>query len=375
MKRLLYVEIIITVVGLLLIPIMTYAQPQPATTKAPPIEQPLVREGDFAVELVKQLDLGTTSDEAEAESILGSVDISPRNGWVADYPVTPDIMGEIQQSVSDAVDSQKLSMSKNDALSRVQNAKANLDLGIRPYTSGEPHEVNQSAEYPQTSVINNYYYDQGPPIVTYYAPPPDYYYLYSWVPYPFWWSNFWFPGFFVLNDFHRVHHFHHRTEFISNHFNDFRNHRVHRIDPVDRFHGRTFAGIGAPRTGHFLSPGVRNGSTSIFNRNRITPPSGGRTFRAPSGGRSVATPSGGRTFRSPSSGRSSGAPPGGRSFSAPSGGRPSGAPPGGRSLSAPSGGRSSGAPSGGRSLSAPSGGRSSGAPSGGRGTSGGHEGR
>ena len=132
MKRLLYVEIITTVIGLLLIPIMTYAQPQQATATAPPIEQPLVREGDFAVELVKQLNLGTTSDEAEAESILGSVGISPRNGWVADYPVTPDIMGEIQQSVSDAVDSQKLSMSKNDVLSRVQNAKANLDLGIRP---------------------------------------------------------------------------------------------------------------------------------------------------------------------------------------------------------------------------------------------------
>ncbi len=269
---------------------MTYAQSQQATTKAPPVQQPLVREGDFAVELVNQLNLGTTSDEAEAESILGSVGISPRNGWVADYPVTPDIMGEIQQSVSDAVDSQKLSMSKNDALSRVQNAKANLDLGIRPYTSGEPHEINPSAEYPETSVINNYYYDQGPPIVTYYAPPPDYYYLYSWVPYPFWWFDFWFPGYFILNDFHRSFHFHHRTEFVSNHFNDFRNHRVHRIDPVDRFHGRTFAGIGAPRTGHFLSPGVRNGSTSIFNRNRISPPSGGRTFRAPSGGRSSGAP-------------------------------------------------------------------------------------
>ena len=315
MKRSLYVKIMTTVVGLLLIPIMTYAQSQQATTKAPPVQQPLVREGDFAVQLVKDLNLGTTSDEAEAESILGSAGISPRNGWVADYPVTPDIMGEIQQSVSDAVDSQKLSMSKDDALNRVQNAKAALDLGIRPYTSGQPHEINPSAQYPETSVINNYYYDQGPPIVTYYAPPPDYYYLYSWVPYPFWWFDFWFPGFFILNDFHRSFHFHHRTGFISNHFNDSRNHRVHRIDPVDRFHGRTFAGIGAPRTGHFLSPGVRNGSTSIFNRNRISPPSGGRTFRAPSGGRSFSAPSGKRSSGAPLGGRSSGQPSGGRGSS------------------------------------------------------------
>ena len=357
MKTSQYIKITSLVIGLLLIPIMTYAQSAQTAKIAPPIQQPLVREGDFAVELVKQLDLGTTSDETEAESILGSVGISPQNGWIADYPVTPDIMGEIQQSVSDAVDSQKLSISKNDALSRVQNAKANLDLGIRPYTSGEPHEMNPSAEYPETSVINNYYYDQGPPIVTYYAPPPDYFYLYSWVPYPFWWSDFWFPGYFILNDFHRSFHFHHRTEFVSNHFNDFRNHRVHRIDPVDRFHGRTFAGIGAPRTGHFLSSGVRNGSTSIFNRNRTSPPSGSRTFRTPSGGRSFNAPSGGKTFRAPSRGRSFTAPSGGRTFRSPSGGKTFSAPSGGRTFSAPSGGRSFSAPSRGGASSRPSAGR------------------
>lgn len=348
MKSSLYKGIMIIFIGLILMPFAARAQSQQVAAKAPPIQQPLVREGDFAVELVKQLDLGTTSDEAEAESILGSAGISPRNGWIADYPVTPDIMGEMQQSVSDAVDSQKLSMSEDDALSRLQNAKANLDLGIRPYMSGETHEVNPSAEYPETSVINNYYYDQGPPIVTYYAPPPDYYYLYSWVPYPFWWYDFWFPGFFILNDFHRPFHFHHRTGFISNHFNDFRHHRVFRVDPLDRFHGRTYAGIGAPRRGHFISPGVRNGATSIFNRNRMSPPSGQRTFRAPSGGRTFRAPSGvSRTFRAPSAGRTFRAPSGGRSFRAPSGGRTFRAPSGGRSFGPSSGGRM-GSPGGGQ---------------------------
>jgi hypothetical protein len=346
MKNSPYIRIMIIFIGLISVPFGAHAQSQQVTTKAPPIQQPLVREGDFAVELVKQLDLGTTSDEAEAESMLGSVGISPRNGWIADYPVTPDIMGEIQQSVGDAVDSQKLSMSKNDALSRVQNAKANLDLGITPYTSGEPHEINPSAQYPETSVINNYYYDQGPPIVTYYAPPPDYYYLYSWVPYPFWWSDFWFPGYFILNDFHRTIHFHHRNEFISNHFNDFSNHRVYRIDPVDRFHGRTFAGIGASRSGRFISPGVRNGATSIFNRNRVSPPSGFRTSRPPSGVRTFRGPSSGRTFRAPSGVRTFRGPSSGRTFSAPSGVRSFGAPSGGRSFGGPSGGRM-GSPGGG----------------------------
>ena len=330
MKRSLYVKITTVVVGLLMIPVMIYAQSEQATAKAPPIEQPLVREGDFAVKLVFALALGVTEDEVEAENLLSSVGISPRNGWIADYPVTPDIMGEIRQSVSDAVYSKKLSMSEDEALQKFQEAKADVGLAVTSSASGETHEINPSSDYPETSVINNYYYDQGPPIVTYYAPPPDYYYLYAWVPYPFWWYDFWFPGFFILHDFHRSVHFHHRTGFVSNHFNDSRHHRVHRIDPVDRFHGRTFAGIGAPRKGHFLSSGVRNGSTSIFNRNRTSPPSGGRSFTPPSRGRSFTPPSGGRSI-SPRSG--------GRAISPPSGGKATSPHSGGRTTSPPSGGR------------------------------------
>jgi hypothetical protein len=338
MKSSLYIRITIILIGLILMPFAAHAQSQQAATGVPPVQQPLIREGDFAVGLVSEFALGTTDNEVEAEDILSSVGIAPRNGWIADYPVTPDVLGDIWQSVLAALDSQKLSMSQDEASKRFQKAEADAGLGIRPYTSGETHEINPSSEYPETSVINNYYYDQGPPLVTYYAPPPDYYYLYTWVPYPFWWYDFWFPGFFILNDFDRVVHFHHRAEIISNHFNDFRHHRVFRVDPLDRFRGRTYAGIGAPRRGHFISPGVRNGATSIFNRNRMSPPSAGRTFRAPSGG---------RTFRAPSGGRSFGSPSGGRTFSAPSGGRSFGGPSGGRSFGGPSGGRM-GSPGGGQ---------------------------
>jgi len=347
--------IIITAISLVLIPLVIYAQQ--ATTNAPPIEQPLVREGDFAVELVKALNLGTTSDETEAETTLGSNGITPRNGWIADYPVTPDILDEIRNSVIDAADSNKIGMGRDGALKAFQDAKADLDLEVKHYTPGESHEVNPSSGYPETSTLNTYYYDQGPPIVTYYSPPPDYYYLYSWVPYPFWWYDFWFPGFFILNDFHRVTHFHKRTCFVSNHFNDVGHHRVFRIDPVNRFHGRTFAGIGAPKAGHFLSTGVKGGNRSIFNRNRITPPSGGRSFTPPSHGRSSTPPPGGRSVGPPSGGRSFSAPSGGRSFAPPSSGRSVSPPYGGRSFSPPSGGRSVPPPSGGRSSSPPYGGR------------------
>jgi hypothetical protein len=356
MKRALFIRITIMAIALVLMPLAAHAQSQQASTEAPPIQQPLIREGDFAVSLVSDFNLGTTDNEVEAEDILSSAGITPRNGWIADYPVTPDVLGDIWQSVLAAVDSQKLSMSQDEASNRFQQAEGDAGLGIRPYTSDETHEINPSSEYPQTSVINNYYYDQGPPIVTYYAPPPDYYYLYTWVPYPFWWYDFWFPGFFILNDFDRVVHYHHRAGIISNHFNDYRHHRVFRIDPLERYHGKTYAGIGAPRSGHYFSPGVKNGDRSIFNRNRISPPAGFRTFRAPSAGRTFRAPSVGRTFRTPSGGRTFRGPSTGRTFRAPSGGRSFGAPSGGRTFSAPSGGRSFGGPSGGR-MGSPGGGQ------------------
>jgi hypothetical protein len=104
--------------------------------------------------------------------------------------------------------------------------------------------------------------------VTYYAPPPDYDYLYTWVPCPFWWVDFWFAGFFILHDFHRIEFVNHRTVFISNHFNDIREHRVFRVDAVSRFHGRTFAGIGASHRGSFISTGVPRSERTIFNGTR-----------------------------------------------------------------------------------------------------------
>jgi hypothetical protein len=349
MKRSVYTKIMAVIIGLLFIPVMVHAQSGQAATEVPPIQQPLVREGDFAVKLVFALALGATDDEVESEDLLSSAGITPRNGWIADYPVTPDILVEIRESVLAAAGSQKLSMSQDEALKRFQDAKDAAGLEIRPYASGETHEINPGTDnYPNTSVINNYYYNQGPPIVTYYAPPPDYYYLYSWVPYPFWWYDFWFPGFFVLNDFHRVVIIHHRTVFVSNHFNDYKHHRVFRIDPVERFHGKTYAGIGAPRKGHYISPGIKKGAETIFNRNRTGPPSQvkkfvpsprGKTIKPPSKGRTISPHPEGRTFRQPSGGRTVTPHPDGRTISPPSGGRSTGPPSGGvRSFSPPSGG-------------------------------------
>jgi hypothetical protein len=354
---------------IILLPALGRTQSEQTNPGLPPISQELVREGDFAVKLHPALGLGSVQDEVEAENGLGKAGVMPRNGWIADYPVTPDIIGELQKSVEDAAASGKLGLDKAEALSRLNAVAAESSLGIRPQSSvvstEELHPEPAAQDYPNPTVINNYYQSEGPPVVTYYSPPPDYYYLYGWIPYPFWWAGFWFPGYFILHDFHRSFHAHNRVSFVSNHFNDSRSHRVHRVDPVARFNGRTFAGIGVSNRRGFISTGVPRSQRSIFNAPHSQAAPGmrplpgmrsgyrsdgasGRSF-APAGqgrGRAVAAPPRGtgtnRSFSAPA--RSGGT---GRSFSAPS--RGGGAA--GRTFSAPAGGggagRGMGAPAGG----------------------------
>jgi len=298
---------------LVVLPGSIHAQAGQSTGEQPLIAQPLVREGDLAIKLADALKLGTAANEAEAENMLGNAGVTPRNGWIADYPVTPDVIGELTKSISEAADSKSLKMEKGEALQAFKDVTAGVNLAVRAGTPGQTAQqstTNMAA--PDNTVINNYYYEQGPPAVTYYSPPPDYVYLYAWIPYPFWGWNVWFPGFYILNDFHRVVHVHDRdrdhdrdrVKVISNHFVDHRTNRVLRIDPVRRFNGRTFAGIGAPHDAkRFISPGVRRGSATIFRGaherartegRRISPPPSrsGRESRESTGGNRI--PSGER---------------------------------------------------------------------------------
>jgi hypothetical protein len=269
MKRMMFKKIIVLIVSLLLLSAQSiaFAQPGQEKTGAPPVGQPLVTEGVFAVSLVSALSLRTTDDEVVAESQLGDLGIIPRNGWIADYPVTPDIFVELQNAVINAAEAGKLSMGRDEALKKLNDVAVNFSLPLRPYTAGENYEPSPSScqVYPNPMEVNNSYTSEGPPVVTYYCPPPDYYYLYEWVPSPFWWSDLWFPGFFILHDFHRIVHVHRKVAVVTNHFNAFKTHQAFRIDPVDRFRGRTFGGIGASRQRHFIPTGIPRSERTIFN--------------------------------------------------------------------------------------------------------------
>lgn len=314
---------------------------QEGHAQLPPVGAPIVREGEFAMKLAEALNVGHPSSEAEAESMLGAAGIAPRNGWIADYPVTPDIIGELHDSVTYAAQAKTISMDHDTALKTLEDVQASVNISVSPGPAGPPETSAEGTQagssYPDQTVINNYYYEQGPPIVTYYAPPPDYYYLYAWIPYPFWWGGFWFGGFFELHDFHRHFREHGHVHTVTNHFHDVNANKVFRIDPEKRFSGRTFAGIGAPRSGNLVNTGVRRAPERIFNGSpggsgvtgrRAISPQGStsgtirqpstRTFRGvnpfPSNRVYSQPPGAGRTFTPSSSARG-----GGRAATAPAG--------------------------------------------------------
>ena len=251
---------------------------QDAYAQPPPVGAPIVREGALAMKLAEALDIGHPSSEAEAESMLGAAGIAPRNGWMADYPVTPDVIGELRDSVTYAAQAKTISMDQGAGLKALEDVLLRFSMSISPGLAGPPEASaedmtgglqSQEGNYPDQTIINNYYYQEGPPVVTYYPPPPDYYYLYAWVPYPFWWSEFWFGGFFVLHDFHKHIRENGHVVAVTNHFRDAKTNRVFRVDPENRFSGRTFAGIGAPKANTFVNTGIQRAPERVFNGESI----------------------------------------------------------------------------------------------------------
>jgi hypothetical protein len=233
------IRIIAAFTAFLILPIFQNLCAQETARHAPPIEQTLIREGDFAVKLVERLRTGTPQNEAEAEMMLSFMGISPKNGWISDYPVTPDIIGELQSAVGDAADTGKFPMGRDEALKIFQDLAAEVGLSVvidrrTDYPSEEPP---RAYSYYSEPTVTNYYNSYGPPIVTYIPPPSAYLYLYAWVPYPFWWTGVYFPGFYVLTNFHRCIYVHRRQVYISNHWRDPKTRRVFVIDPSKRNKG------------------------------------------------------------------------------------------------------------------------------------------
>ena len=121
-------------------------QSRKTATQLPPMAQSLIREGDFAIKLAEALRIGQAKSDAEAESMLASVGIAPRNGWIADYPVTPNVIGELQSAVGGAVDSGKLRMRRNEAITALQNLAAEQGLHVTADTESRNAGAFRSVE-------------------------------------------------------------------------------------------------------------------------------------------------------------------------------------------------------------------------------------
>jgi len=207
MKKLL---VIISAAGLIMFPFAALSEDyrsQPSgKQQTPPVAQTLVREGDFAIKLAARFGLGSPAEETDAEALLSEAGVVPLNGWLSDYPVTPEIVGQLQGAAAKAAAEGKLPMSADEATRGLYALAAEESLPT-PAGPGSPPGDGQNASTTAQSnpaAINNYYYDQGPPIISYYPPPVDYLYLYDWVPYPAWWFGFWFPGFYICHTFATV---------------------------------------------------------------------------------------------------------------------------------------------------------------------------
>jgi hypothetical protein len=110
---------------------VTFSQDRVTATQCRPlpggIYLSLVREGYFAMELAGVLKVGEVKSEAEAKSKLASVGIAPKNEWIADYPMTPDIIGELRNAVGEAADSGKIGMNQEEAIRAFQDLIASIE--------------------------------------------------------------------------------------------------------------------------------------------------------------------------------------------------------------------------------------------------------
>jgi len=154
-------------------------------------QRSFVREGWFAMKLAEALKIGPVKSEAEAERMLAFVGIAPLKGWIADYPMTPEIIGELQNAIAAAADSGKIAMNKAEAIKVFEDLVIDIEsqyAGVEPPPAREPYPGPYYYPYPYP-----YYYG--------YLYPYPYYYSY---PYPY---PFYFGGYYR---YYRHHHYPYR---------------------------------------------------------------------------------------------------------------------------------------------------------------------
>ena len=149
---------------------------QSGKPEVPPVQRKLTREGFFALRLAEALKVGEVKSEADAESKLASMGILPRNGWIADYPLTPNVIAELENAIGEAADSGKIAMKKDEALKVFRDLIVSLEN-----EQAEVEPINGQQPYSEGYVYPRFYY--YPYFYPYYYPSPYYFGYYRFYPY------------------------------------------------------------------------------------------------------------------------------------------------------------------------------------------------
>ena len=190
---------------------LAYAQPVAG------LDPTLVPEDVFAVRLASAFGIASTDNAGAAESALAGKGIAPDDGWISNYPVTPVVVSELWENIKTAAANGRLPAEdgKDTGFATFKSVLSEFGLNFAVTATGSvrpPPPVNQED-------IDDYYNNASdPPVSTYYTPPPAYIDQYMWIGFPFFYAGYWWPGYWVMRDFHRHYFYHGRHLIMSNHW-------------------------------------------------------------------------------------------------------------------------------------------------------------
>ena len=172
-----------------------------------------VTQGEFAIQLARELGLGENLGPEEAAQILSDIHIAPILGnWELNESLTPDLTSRLRTLTVTAAQMQWITVKPEQALMAFDTASALLGVDIPLVTDKQAPESSQ----PLVDV---------PPLVYISSPPPLIFSYYTWVPVSsgFLWHGTIIHGIFALQGLHlnahffNGHHFVFKPHFVQRH--------------------------------------------------------------------------------------------------------------------------------------------------------------
>jgi Domain of unknown function (DUF4124) len=224
-------------------------------------------EGEFIIQLARELGLGQPTDDEEAADALTNLRIAPPLGvWRFNQPMTPELTIRLRQLTVAAADRGAISITPEQALLAFDTAAALLNVDI-------PAVADQA-----TIPDDPYPIADMPPLIGFYQPAPVFSPYYIWTPIAggFWWGNTFFSGFFVLNVGLFCNHYYDHYYNYYNRYNSY-DHYNRDDDPRRYRDSRArFASLDPAHISHHMKGHVEN------HRLRARPtPNAGRTISSP----------------------------------------------------------------------------------------------